>query len=163
MALAEPVALAGHACARRVLIRRRDTTHQTFVRHDGSGKAPLGKQSRLFAAGGRTIGGGVWLGVVDPDCEFIVGEGIESTLSAMRLYNVAAGCAALSAFGISQLVLPPEARLVRIFADHDELGQGVEAGRKAKRRWRAEGRAVVVSMSPEIGMDANDVWLRRRA
>jgi hypothetical protein len=35
------------------------TTHQTFVRHDGSTKAPLGKQARLFAAGGRTIGGGV--------------------------------------------------------------------------------------------------------
>ena len=34
------------------------TTHQTFVRHDGSAKAPLGKQSRLFAAGGCTIGGG---------------------------------------------------------------------------------------------------------
>ena len=76
------------------------TTHQTFVRHDGSGKAPLGKQSRLFAAGGRTIGGGVWFGAADPDREFIVGEGIESTLSAMRIFGVSAGCAALSAFGI---------------------------------------------------------------
>ena len=28
------------------------TTHQTFVEPDGSGKAPLGKQARLFAAGG---------------------------------------------------------------------------------------------------------------
>jgi putative DNA primase/helicase len=34
-------------------------THQTFVEPDGSGKAPLGKQARLFAAGGRTVGGGV--------------------------------------------------------------------------------------------------------
>ena len=64
------------------------TTHQTFVRHDGSAKAPLGKQSRLFAAGGRTIGGGVWFGAADPDHEFIVGEGIESTLSAMRIFGV---------------------------------------------------------------------------
>ena len=154
-----PAMLAGVALASGAEI----TTHQTFVRHDGSAKAPLGKQARLFAAGGKTIGGGVWFGEADSNREFIVAEGIESTLSALRIFGAAAGCSALSAFGISQLVLPPEARLVRIFADHDPLGQGVEAARKAKRRWRAEGRAVVVSMSPEIGMDANDVWLRRRA
>jgi putative DNA primase/helicase len=139
------------------------TTHQTFARHDGSGKAPLSKQSRLFAAGGRTIGGGVWFGTADPDHEFVVGEGIESTLSAMRIFGVGAGCAALSAFGIRTLVLPPEARRVRIFADHDELGQGLNAAREAGRRWLAEGRAVAVSMSPTVGEDANDIWLRTRS
>jgi putative DNA primase/helicase len=139
------------------------TTHQTFVRHDGSGKAPLGKRARLFAAGGRTIGGGVWFGVVDPDREFIVGEGFESTLSAMRIFGVSAGCAALSAFGIRTLVLPSQARRVRISADHDEHGQGLSAAREASRRWLGEGRAVVASISPKVGEDANDVWLRKRA
>jgi putative DNA primase/helicase len=139
------------------------TTHQTFVRDDGSAKAPLGKQARLFAAGGRTIGGGVWFGIVEPDREFIVGEGIESTLSAMRIFGVSAGCAALSAFGIRTLVLPSQARRVRISTDHDEHGQGLAAAREASRRWLGEGRAVVASISPRVGEDANDVWLRKRA
>ena len=59
-------------------------THHTFVEPDGSGKAPLGKQARLFAAGGRILGGGVWFGEAESNREFIVAEGIESTLSAMR-------------------------------------------------------------------------------
>ena len=124
------------------------TTHQTFVEPDGSAKAPLGKQARLFAAGGRTIGGGVWFGVADPDREFIVAEGIEvHALSAMRIFDVTAGCAALSEIGIRRLILPSTARRVRIFADHDELGQGLAAAREAGRRWLAEGRAVAVSMA----------------
>ena len=138
------------------------TTHQTFVEPDGGGKAPLGKQARLFAAGGRTIGGGVWFGEADSNREFIVAEGIESTLSAMRIFDVTAGCAALSEIGIRRLILPSTARRVRIFADHDELGQGLAAAREAGRRWLAEGRAVAVSISPTVGEDANDVWLRKR-
>jgi hypothetical protein len=138
------------------------TTHQTFLRADGLSKAQLGKQARLFAGGGKTVGGGVWFGVADPNREFIVAEGIESALSAMQLSDATAGCAALSAFGISRLILPSEAHRVRIFADHDELGQGLAAAREAGRRWLAEGRAVAVSISPTIGEDANDVWLRKR-
>ena len=109
-----------------------------------------------------TIGGGVWFGEADSNREFIVAEGIESTLSAMRVFDVTAGCAALSEIGIRRLILPSTARRVRIFADHDELGQGLAAAREAGRRWLAEGRAVAVSISPTVGEDANDVWLRKR-
>jgi putative DNA primase/helicase len=136
-------------------------THMTFVEPDGSGKAPLGKQARLFAAGGRTIGGGVWFGEADSNREFIVAEGIESTLSAMRIFDVTAGCAALSEIGVRRLILPATARRVRIFADHDELGQGLAAAREAGRRWLPEGRAVAVSMAAKAGEDANDVWRKR--
>jgi putative DNA primase/helicase len=136
------------------------TTHQTFVEPDGSGKAEIEKP-RLFAAGGKTAGGGVWFGVADPNHEFIVAEGIESTLSAMRIYGVTDGCAALSAGGIRNLILPPEARMVRIFPDHDELGQSLAAARDATRRWKAEGRTVRATMSPNFGEDANDTWLAR--
>ena len=107
-------------------------THQTFVEPDGSGKAPLGKQARLFAAGGRTIGGGVWFGEAESNREFIVAEGIESMLSAMRIFDVTAGCAALSEIGIRRLILPSTARRVRIFADHDELGQGARRGARSR-------------------------------
>ena len=135
-------------------------SHMTFVRPDGSGKAPI-ERPRLFAAGGKTAGAGVWFGKANPGHEFIVAEGVEFTLSAMRIFNVTAGVAALSAGGIRELILPAAARCVRIFPDHDELGQSLSAAHEAARRWRAEGRTVAATMSPEIGMDANDVWLRR--
>jgi putative DNA primase/helicase len=134
--------------------------HQTFLEPSGSRKASLEK-ARLFAAGGKAIGGRVWFGAADSGREFIVGEGIESTLSALRIFNVRAGCAALSAFGIRALILPAEARRVRIFADHDRLGQGVAAAREAARRWRVEGREVAASIAAAVGMDANDVWKTR--
>jgi hypothetical protein len=138
------------------------TTHQTFLKPDGSGKAPLGEKARLFAAGGRTVGGGVWFGgFADPMSEFIVAEGIESLLSALRIFNAFAGCAALSELGVRRLILPPEVRRVRIFADNDELGKGLVAAREAWRRWRDEGREVAVSIAERVGDDANDV-LRRR-
>ena len=137
------------------------TSHQTFLEPDGSDKAPLGDKARLFAAGGKTVGGGVWFGAAETAQELIVGEGIESTLSAMRIFGSAAGCAALSANGIRTLILPADARRVRIFADNDALGQGLALARAAARRWLAEGRTVAVSISPKVGEDANDVWLRR--
>jgi putative DNA primase/helicase len=138
------------------------TSHQTFLWPDGSGKAPIEKE-RLFAAGGKTANGGVWFGVACPELAFIVGEGIESTLSEMRLRGATAGCAALSEIGIRRLILPPTAQRVRITADHDPHGQGIAAAREASRRWRAEGREVAASMAPKVGEDANDLWLRKRA
>ena len=105
----------------------------------------------------------MWFGVANPRLEFIVGEGIESTLSEMRLRGATAGCAALSEIGIRRLILPPTAQRVRITADHDPGGQGIAAAREAARRWRAEGREVAASMAPTVGEDSNDLWLRKRA
>jgi hypothetical protein len=138
------------------------SVHQTFLQLDGSGKAPLGEKARLFAAGGRTAGGGVWIGgVTDLKTEFVVAEGIESVLSAIRIFSASGGCAALSELGLRRLILPPEARRIRIFADNDELGQGLAAAREAWRRWRNEGREVAVSIAERIGEDANDILIRR--
>ena len=135
--------------------------HQTFVKHDGQGKAPI-ERPRLFAAGGKTIGGGVWFGKADAHSEFVVAEGVESTLSGMRLSHVEAGVAALSELGVRRLVLPDEARKVRVWADHDVAGQGLSAAREAARRWKVEGREVAVSVSPVLGFDANDIWRGRQ-
>ena len=136
--------------------------HQTFLARDGSAKAPLGDKARLFTAGSRLgVGGGIWFGKPDPEREFAAAEGIESLLSTLRLYGLTAGCAALSAGGIRRLILPPAAKTVRIFADHDIKGQGLAAAQAAKRRWTAEGREVAISISPVIGWDANDTLLHR--
>jgi putative DNA primase/helicase len=152
--------------AQIALVRRFDgvelTCHQTFIDVDGSGKAPIEKP-RLFPKGATTIGGAVWFSEPKPDEDFAVTEGIENLLSALRIFGAGAGCAALSTSGMRSLVLPPLplARRVRIFADHDELGQGIAAATEAARRWRAEGRSVAVSCSSNVGEDANDVLIRR--
>ena len=138
------------------------TTHQTFLEPDGFGKAPLGGKTRLFPSGVSPVGGGVWFCQPNGNEEFLVAEGLESLLSALRIFGVTAGCAALSAIGVRRLILPPEARKVRIFADHDELGQGLVAAREARWRWRSEGRAVAISRAENVGEDANDVWMRMR-
>ena len=160
------------------------TVHQTFLAADGRGKAPI-DQPRLFPAGGNPQTGGVWFGKPDPEHEFLVAEGVESLLAAMAITGAearsctslpsytavsdpsppqrffvegaAAGCAALSAGGVRALVLPLEARRVRIVADHDRFG--LAAARDAYRRWRAEGREVRVSTPDAAGSDANDVWV----
>jgi putative DNA primase/helicase len=136
------------------------TVHQTFLAYDGSGKAPVEKP-KLFPAGVSPLGCGVWFGVADHARELIVAEGLESTLSAMRLFNAEAGVAALSTEGMRALILPLAALRVRIFADHDELGQGLAAAVDAARVWRGEGRAVVVSRASSISQDASDVWTAR--
>jgi putative DNA primase/helicase len=136
------------------------TVHQTFLTPDGR-KAPLGDKVRLFPAGVAPEGGGIWFGEADTAREFIVAEGLESLLSALRIFGVSAGCAALSAGGIRRLILPPQARRVRIFADHDQEGQGLAAAREAWRRWRGEGREVSVSIAEQVGWDANDVLMNR--
>jgi putative DNA primase/helicase len=134
--------------------------HQTFIRPDGSGKAPV-ERPRLFPKGGKTDGGGVWFGTPDSESEFVVAEGVETLLSGLRLLSLDAGCAALSAVGVSKLILPPAARRVRIFADHDPGGQGVAAAANDCRRWRQEGREVRVVRSSVPGEDANDVLVRK--
>jgi putative DNA primase/helicase len=138
------------------------TCHQTFLRPDGSGKADVEKP-KLFPSGVDPAGGGVWFNAdaIDSGLELVVAEGIESVLSAMRLVGSDVGCAALSDWGIRKLILPERARRVVIFADSDELQQGVAAANEARRRWQAEGRAVRVLQAREDGEDANDVWIRR--
>ena len=136
-------------------------SHMTFVAHGGAGKAPV-ERPRLFAAGGKTIGGGVWFGKADAHSEFVVAEGVESCLSGMRLSRVEAGVAALSELGVRRLALPEQVRRVRVWADHDAAGQGLSAAREAARRWKTEGREVAVSISPIPGHDANDIWRGRQ-
>jgi phage/plasmid primase-like uncharacterized protein len=127
---------------RRLLARHPDWA----ISRAGSGHwrlvSPSGK--RLAA-----IQTGSWL---------IIGEGLESTLSAMQL-TALPGWAALSATGIEELVLPPEATKVMIAADNDENGRGAEAAHKAAQRWTKQGRRVRISLPPAVGQDFNDLLL----
>jgi phage/plasmid primase-like uncharacterized protein len=125
--------------------------HRTFLRPDGGGKADAEPSKAMI---GRAAGSAVRL--VAAAETLIVGEGIESTLSAMQATGLPAW-AALSVSGLIALVLPPTAQNVIIIADNDANGVGQRAAKAAAQRWRREGRRVSVWMSPQIGTDANDL------
>jgi putative DNA primase/helicase len=90
----------------------------------------------------------------------MVGEGIETSLSAMQA-TAQAAWAALSTSGLVALALPAIVRTVIILADNDANGAGERAARMAAARWRGEGRVVKIAMPPEPGIDFNDVLLGR--
>lgn len=122
--------------------------HRTFLRHDGSGKAPV-EPCRMML--GRTAGGAVRLAPASE--ELAVAEGIETALSVMQATRLGAW-AALSASGLARLELPPVVRRVVIVADGDP--PGLAATERAAARWWREGRDVRV-VYPPAGLDANDL------
>jgi putative DNA primase/helicase len=104
---------------------------------------------------GNTKGGYVQLSKIDPNKLLIIGEGIETTLSAMQLANQP-GIAALSAGNMPAVKLPA-CKSVIIAADHDEPGREAAAG--LAERLRYEGRRVQIALPPTKGADWNDVLL----
>lgn len=131
--------------------------HLTCLTYDGR-KANVDPVRQCIGACG---GGCVHFGEPRPDQWLVVGEGVETTLS-MALAVGAPGWAALSATGIKNLILPPDARMVLIAADNDANGTGQRAAKAAEARWLTEGRCVKVCIPPTPGTDWNDVLLAGR-
>jgi hypothetical protein len=128
----------------------------TFLRADGSGKVDLpAREQRQFY--GMVKGGAVRLETLGEP--LLVGEGIESVLSAMQLRGCLSGWAALSAIGLRSLDLPPEIESIVIAADNDDVG--IDATLFAYRRWSDEGRTVRIITPPDADKDFNDT-LRTR-
>jgi phage/plasmid primase-like uncharacterized protein len=126
--------------------------HRTYLARDGSGKAPV-EPARMTL--GAIAGAAVHL--APPGSHLVVGEGVETTLSAMQGSELP-GWAALSTGGIRALVLPalPLAAVVTIAADNDP--PGIAAAREAAERWYFEGRTVRIALPPP-GHDFNDVLM----
>ena len=101
-------------------------------------------------------GGAVRFGVPLAGQWLAVAEGIETALSVAVACSMSAW-AALSAGGIKNLRLPPEATHIVICADHDANGVGERAAHDAAERWLAEGRRVRVAKPPKSDSDFNDV------
>jgi putative DNA primase/helicase len=127
--------------------------HRTFVTRNGNGKAPVEPAKMML---GPCRGGAVRL--AEATDKLMIGEGIESTLSAMQATGVPAW-ASLSTAGMKTLALPPTVRDVVILADGDDAGE--RAAMQAARRWKAEGRRVRIARPPR-GEDFNDI-VRRHA
>jgi len=116
--------------------------HATRIEYVGNGDPPYQKDKER---GTRTLGackgGAVWFGTVTPDAWTVVGEGTETVLSAMQLWNCTAGAATCGTAGLESLVLPSAARRVLIAADNNvpepphKVGIGLRSARRARRTW----------------------------
>jgi hypothetical protein len=127
--------------------------HRTYLARDCTGKAAIEPQKLML---GPCRGGVVRLG--RPDTTLMIGEGIETCLSAMRATGHPAW-AALSTSGLRSLDLPRGVRDVMVLADGDEPGEA--AARDCALRWKREGRRVRIARPP-TGMDFNDLLSRPR-
>jgi putative DNA primase/helicase len=132
---------------------RPQAIHRTFLMLDGSDKAPVEPTKMML---GPCQGGAVRLGPVSE--HLLIGEGIETCLSAMQATGIPAW-AALSTSGLTALGLPPEVRQVTILADGEDAGE--KAAQSAARRWVREGRRVRIARAG-WGLDFNDLLVGRR-
>jgi hypothetical protein len=129
--------------------------HRTWLAHDGRGKAPIAQPKMSL---GPVKGGAVRLAPFDPARPLMIGEGIETCLSAMMAGGQA--WSAISAGNLEHsLRLPPSARDIVILADNDPAGE--KSVLSAARRWRAEGRHVRIARPPPPFNDFNDLLLGR--
>jgi putative DNA primase/helicase len=124
--------------------------HRTFLREDGSGKAPLNPEKMSL---GDLRGASVPLMHTTVGSKVAVSEGIETGLSVLQATGIPT-MAAFSAAGMQALVLPAGVKEVFIAADADNVG--MNAAHAAARRWHAEGRKVRIVKPPE-GLDFNDL------
>ena len=129
--------------------------HMTYLAPDGRSKYPFADPAMQRECRGVLRGGVVRLAPHDPQRELIVGEGLESTLSAMQLFD-RPGWAALSANGLVTLDLPIDVRHVAIAIDRDRNGAGQHAALVAYERWTAKDRKVDLLLPSSLGFDFND-------
>jgi putative DNA primase/helicase len=119
--------------------------HLAFLAIDGSSKASLDPVRMSYGP----IGGGS-VRLASAAETLLVGEGIETCMSAMQAMSMPAW-AALSTSGLKVLMLPAIVSTVIILADNDKNDAGKRAAHAAAERWLAEGRRVKLAMPPEVG------------
>jgi putative DNA primase/helicase len=121
---------------------------RTFLTADGKEKAWCVPNKMML---GPCAGGAVGLG--EASDSVMVGEGIETCLSAMQATGRPTW-AALSTSGMRSLDLPEHIRDVVILADGDDPGE--RAAKHAASRWAREGRRVRIARAPQ-DLDFNDI------
>jgi putative DNA primase/helicase len=126
----------------------------TYLDSDGSSKASGLEKGRRFY--GAVKGGYIQLALLDDDKpteKLIVGEGVETTLSAMQISDLP-GVSALSA-GNMPGVMPPSWQELIIAADNDDPGQ--KGAKALAERMAQPGHIVRIATPPAPANDWNDV------
>ena len=156
---------AKHPCGRRlpcmaaVLVDvdgHRTAVHRTFLKQDGTGKAPFDPPRMTL---GRVRGAAVRL--YEATDSLVVAEGIESALAAAQVLEKPAWAAVSAGNLADNLALPSAIREVIIAADNDK--PGLRSANRAAARWKAEGRTVRLAVPDRAGADFNDVLRDREA
>ncbi len=123
--------------------------HRTYVSYDGLSKAPVDKPKKML---GNLQDGSVQL--AEPGSTLMIGEGIETCLSAMQATGLPAW-AALSASRLPLVSIPECVTELIILADHDDAGKSAAA--LTGRRWVSKGKRVRIALPPAPGGDFNDL------
>ena len=111
---------------------------------------------------GPTAGGAIKLSpLMGAGSELLIGEGIETTLSALILGFGSPAWSVIDAGGITKFPALPGIKRLTIAVDNDVTGTGQKAAAETKARWEAAGLRVRTVMAPTPGHDLNDV-LRAR-
>jgi hypothetical protein len=135
------------------LVDGAEAIHRTWIAPDGSGKAELDPARKSL---GPVNGHAVHLGLASS--RLIVGEGIETTLSALQLWGPSFDAwAALSTAGMAALTVPDTITEVIIASDNDDAGR--KASGDLQRRLHRDRPTLKVSVYlPRNGLkDFNDV------
>lgn len=130
------------------------TIHRTYLGEKGKaeienqrelmpGKIPDGSAIRLFA----------------PERHLGIAEGIETALSAAKLFNVPVW-ASINATMMEKWIPPEGTEQVAIYADADRTYTGQKSAYILANKLTIKGFSVSVTMPPNIGEDWNDVLKR---
>jgi putative DNA primase/helicase len=131
--------------------------HVTFLNRDCTAKlATVDRQKQTF---GLVKGGFIVLRAPQPDAPLVVGEGIESALSAAKMAGDLPAIAAISAANMPALPAVPACSEVIVAGDRDESKAGQKAARALAQKLanQDENRTVRIALPPQIGADWNDV------
>jgi phage/plasmid primase-like uncharacterized protein len=105
---------------------------------------------------GPSAGGAIKLSSDYVTNELTIGEGIETTLSAMIL-GFGPAWSVIDAGGIAKFPAMPWLKRLTIIVDNDENGAGEKAAAECLARWEAAGLNARSLMPPTPGDDFNDI------
>jgi len=117
----------------------------------GKYRGDMAKWSLGSIAGGRAE----LLGEFRPE-RLLVGEGVETALSAARLFRYGSAWAMCGAFP-RDIALPPSVRHVLLVADNDKSGTSVKKALALAQWIIRTGRECTIEIPNSLGADANDV------
>lgn len=129
--------------------------HLTFLKRDGSGKAPCDPQRKVI---GSQKGGAIWLH--PPGRNIVIAEGIETALSAARRCGLPA-VAAISAGNLAAFTPPDGVAGVLVAFDRDPHGVGEKDARRLMRSMEAKGIDAVLMPPPGGFGDWNEIDQQR--
>lgn len=111
---------------------------------------------RMYATEqGSMVGSAIRLHKLNGGDSLIVGEGIETCLSAAKLFGMPAW-AAMDAGKLEQIEIPAQVKIVWIAADNDLSFTGQASAYKLAKRLKEQGKQVKVMMPEKEGTDWND-------